>query len=310
MRQRRWLELVKDYDCEILYHPGKANSVADALSRKEGARLMSIQTMHPELQREISEMELELIVGSLSNLTIQPTIFEGMKGAQLLDPQLVKIRDDILDGKESTFSLSEDGILHLDGRLCIPDNESIKKQVLFEAHETPYSVHPGATKMYQGLKEHFWWNGMKKDVAEYVSKCLTCQKVKAKHRHSADELQPIKIPEWKWDQITMDFVVGLPRTVEGYDAIWVVVDRLTKSAHFIPIKVIFSVERLAEIYIANIVRLHGVPQSIISDRDARFNLQFWKCVQKALVTQLKFNTAFTVARMNNLRGPYKLWNIC
>ena len=125
-------------------------------------------------------MELELIVGSLSNLTIQPTIFEGMKGAQLLDPQLVKIRDDILEGKESTFSLSEDGILHLDGRLCIPDDESIKKQVLFEAHETPYSVHPGATKIYQGLKEHFWWNGMKKDVAEYVSWCFTCQKVKAK----------------------------------------------------------------------------------------------------------------------------------
>ena len=128
--------------------------------------------------------------------------------------------------------------------------------------------------MYQGLKEHFWWNGMKKDVAEYVSKCLTCQKVKAEHRHPAGELQPIKLPEWKWDQIAMDFVVGLPRTVEGYDAIWVVVDRLTKSAHFIPIKVTFSVERLAQIYVANIVHLHGVPLSIISDRDAHFTSQF------------------------------------
>ena len=127
--------------------------------------------------------------------------------------------------------------------------------------------------MYQGLKEHFWWYGMKKDVAGYVSKCLTCQKVKAEHRHLAGELQPIKLPEWKWDQIAMDFVVGLPRTVEGHDAIWVVVDRLTKSAHFIPIKVTFSVERLAQIYVANIVRLHGVPLSIISDRDARFTSQ-------------------------------------
>ena len=146
--------------------------------------------------------------------------------------------------------------------------------------------------MYQGLKEHFWWNGMKKDVADYVSKCLTCQKVKAEHRHPAGELQPIELPEWKWDQITMDFVVGLPRTVEGYDAIWVVVDRLTKLAHFIPIKVTYSVERLAEVYITNIIRLHGVPLSIISDRDARFTSQFWRCVQKALGTRLKFSTAF------------------
>ena len=121
--------------------------------------------------------------------------------------------------------------------------------------------------MYQGLREHFWWNGMKKDVADYVAKCLTCQRVKAEHRHPAGELQPIKLPEWKWDEITMDFVVGLPRTPKGYDAVWVVVDRLTKFARFIPIKVTFSVERLAEIYIANIVRLHGVPLANISDRD-------------------------------------------
>ena len=102
---------------------------------------------------------------------------------------------------------------------------------------------------------------MKKDVAEYINKCLTYQKLKAKHKHPAGELQPIELPEWNWDQITMDFVFGLPRTVEGYDAIWVIIDRLTKSAHFIPIKVTFSVERLAEMYIVSIVRLHGVPIS-------------------------------------------------
>ena len=164
--------------------------------------------------------------------------------------------------------------------------------MLSEAHNMPYSVHPRAMKMHKGLKEHFWWNGLKKDVAKYVSKCVTCQKVKAEHKHPTGELQPIELPEWKWDQITIDFVVGLPRTIEGYDAIWVVVDWLTKSAHFIPIKVTFSMERLAEIYVASIVCIHGVPVSIISDRDARFTLQFWRCVQRALGTQLKFNTAF------------------
>ena len=97
----------------------------------------------------------------------------------------------------------------------MPNDEEMRKHILSEAYNTPSSVHPGATKMYQDLKKHLWWNGMKKDVAEYVSKCLTCQKDKAEHRHSAGKLQRIELSEWKWDQITMDFVVGLPRTVEG-----------------------------------------------------------------------------------------------
>ena len=186
--------MVKDYDCEIYYHPGKANSVTDALSTKEEAKLMSIHTLHPELKREINELEIELIVGSLANLTIQLTIFDGMKGARALDPELVHIMERIREGKETTFTLSEDGILHLEGRLCVPNDVDIRKQILSEAHDTPYSVHPGATKMYQGLREHFWWNGMKRDVAEYVSKCLTCQKVKAEHKHPAGKLQPIELP--------------------------------------------------------------------------------------------------------------------
>ena len=111
---------------------------------------------------------------------------------------------------------------------------------------------------------------MKKDVAEYVSKYLTCQNVKAEQRYIIEELQPIKLPEWKLGQITMNFVVGLPRTVEGYDVIWVVMDQLTKSAHFIPIKVIFLMEWMTHIYIVNIVSLHRVPLSIISDRNACF----------------------------------------
>ena len=115
---------------------------------------------------------------------------------------------------------------------------------------------------------------MKRDVAEYVSKWLTCQQVKTEHKRPAGKLQPIEIPEWKWDQITVDFVTRLPRTSEGFDPIWVIVDRLTKSAHFLPIKVTYSVEKLAELYVAHIVQLHRVPSSIISDRDARFTSMF------------------------------------
>ncbi|KAL5552557.1 hypothetical protein UlMin_039958 [Ulmus minor] len=111
--------------------------------------------------------------------------------------------------------------------------------------------------MYKDLKEHLWWPGMKEDVAKYVAKCLTCQKIKAEHQRPGGELQPIEVPEWKWEQITMDFVVGLPKTAKSHDAIWVIVDRLTKSAHFIPIKMTYSLEQLAELYVREVVRLHG-----------------------------------------------------
>ena len=242
MRQRRWLELVKDYDCEILYHPGKANRVADALSRKTSATLMSIQGLPKLLQSDINSLELEFIWGQLSALTLQPTIMEGMRGAQELDPNLFRIREAVENGTNTEFSISKDGILSLKGRICIPEDEELRNQLLTEAHTTPYSVYPGATKMYKDMKKAFWWSGLKKDVANYVAKCLVCQKIKAEHQRPARVLQPIEIPEWKWEQISMDFVVGLPKTTNGHDVVWVIVDRLTKSAHFLPIKITYSLE--------------------------------------------------------------------
>ena len=133
---------------------------------------------------------------------------------------------------------------------------------------------------------------MKKDIEEYIFKCLICQQVKAEHRHPAGLLQSLPIPEWKWEHITMDFVVGLPRTQQGNDAVWVIVDRLTKSAHFLPIKIMYSLNKLAELYIREIIRLHGMPISIVSDCDPRFTSKFWSSLQEALGTRLRFSTAF------------------
>ncbi|KAL5564537.1 hypothetical protein UlMin_027701 [Ulmus minor] len=155
------------------------------------------------LHKDIQKLDMEVIVGQLSTLTLQLMVFYGIKGAQELDRQLLKWKEQVLKGKNVEFSVTTDGILHFRGRLCIPNDAELKEQLLSEAHATPYSVHPGATKMYQDLKERFWWSG---------------------------ELQPSDIPEWKWDQITMDFVIGLPRITKGHDAIWVVVDHLTKSS--------------------------------------------------------------------------------
>ena len=124
--------------------------------------------------------------------------------------------------------------------------------------------------MYKDLRQNYWWSGMKRDIAQFVAQCLVCQQVKAEHQRPAGSLQPLAILEWKWEHITMDFVIGLPRTLGGNNAIWVIVDRLTKSAHFLPMKVNFSLDRLASLYVKEIVRMHGVPVSIVSDRDPRF----------------------------------------
>ncbi|KAA3483733.1 integrase [Gossypium australe] len=133
---------------------------------------------------------------------------------------------------------------------------------------------------------------MKRDILEFVSRCLLCQQVKAEHQVPSGLLQPVMIPEWKWDRVTMDFVSGLHLSLKKKDVIWVVVDRLTKSAHFIPVRTDYSLDKLVELYISEIVRLHGVPVSIISDKDPRFTLRFWKKLQEALGTRLNFSTAF------------------
>ncbi|GKB24144.1 putative reverse transcriptase domain-containing protein [Tanacetum coccineum] len=162
---------------------------------------------------------------------------------------------------------------------------------MHELHKSKYSIYPGSDKMYQDLKLLYWPN-MKADIATYVSKCLTCAKVKAEHQKPFGLLQQPEIPVWKWEIITMDFVSGLPRTPSGYDTIWVIVDRLTKSANFLPMKKTDSMEKLTRLYLKEIVCRHGVPVLIISDRDNHFTSNFWRSLQKALGTNLDMSTAY------------------
>ena len=153
-------------------------------------------------------------------------------------------------------------------------------------------MHPGSTKMYQDLKVSYWWSRMKRDVSEFVTTCMVCQKVKEEYQVPSRLLQPIIIPEWKWDRITMDFVVGLPLTGRKHDSVWVVVDQLTKSAHLLLVRTDYSLDKLAELYIGEIVQLHRIPISIISERDPRFTSRFWGKLQEALGTRLNFSTTF------------------
>jgi hypothetical protein len=171
-------------------------------------------------------------------------------------------------------------------RLVVSVDPTIKKIILDEADMSKFSIHLGSTKMYQDLKQNFWWSNMKIDIAKYVAECDTCHQMKASHLKSAGVLQPLSIPMWKWDAISMDFIVGLPLTARNKDSIWVIVDRLSKTAHFIVVHTTYSVQQYAELYMDHIVHLHGIPKTIISNRGTQFVARFWEQLHECLGTKL------------------------
>nr|GEY30965.1 retrotransposable element Tf2 [Tanacetum cinerariifolium] len=179
-----------------------------------------------------------------------------------------------------------DGTLCLNNRSWVSCVGDLRTLIMHESHKSKYSIHPGSDKMYQDLKQLYWWPNMKANIATYVSKCLTCSKVKAEHQRPFGLLVQPKIPKWKWEKITMDFITKLPKTINGYDTIWVIIDRLTKSAHFLPMRENDPMEKLMKLYMKEVVTRHGVPVSIISDRDGSFTSLFWQALHKALGTRL------------------------
>src|SRR6185436_2422654 len=241
------------------------------------------------LCQEMEKINLTMVSGgTLANLTLTPTLRDHIIAAQKNNVGMGKIRQRLgeNDPRVACFHLDDEGILWFKNRLVVPKDLELRKQILEEAHLSRYSIHPGSNKMYQDLKQRFWWIRMKREIARYVSECDTCQRVKASHLRSAGLLQLLSIPSWKWEDISMDFIVGLPKTSKGYDSIWVIVDRLTKSAHFLPVKTTHTAKQYAQLYMDRIVSLHGIPKTIISDRGAQFIARFLEHFHAALGTQL------------------------
>ncbi|GKA55776.1 putative reverse transcriptase domain-containing protein [Tanacetum coccineum] len=266
MRQRRWLELLSDYDCEIRYHPGKANVIADALSRKEREPLRvraSVMTIGLDLPKQILEAQTEARKPeNLKSEDVGGMLIENSK-----DPE--KPRKEKLEPRT-------DETLCFNNRSWLPCYGDLRTLIMHESHKSKYYVHPGSDKMYQDMKQLYWWPNMKADIATYVSKCLTCLRFKAEHQKPSGLLLQPEIPQWKWDNIIMDFVTKLPKMQSGNDNIWVIVDRLTKSAHFLPMSKTDPMDKLARLYLKEVVMRHGIPVSIICDRDLTFASNFWR----------------------------------
>jgi hypothetical protein len=241
LRQRRWLELIKDYDLEIHYHPCKANLVADALSRKEHVHAAIVPQLPDEIVEDFRRLNLGIVAHTEGvTIDVEPTLEQEIRKGQIGDAKIQEIKDLIMKGRGPEFTEDVQGIVWFKNCICVPDIDSLCETILKEAHDSDYSIHPGSTKMYQDLKQKYWWYGLKRDVAAHVAMCDVCQRVKAEHQGPAGPLHLLKIPEWKWEEIGMDFIIGLPRTPKRYDSIWVIVDRLTKVAHFIHVKTTYK----------------------------------------------------------------------
>ena len=205
----------------------------------------------------------------------------------------MSIRDRVQSGTgDEGWTIHADGSLRYRGRVVVPQLTDLREEILKEFHCSRFAVHPSGTKMYQDLRRRYYWSGMKRHVGDFVRQCLTCQQVKVEHQKPTGLLQPLEVAEWKYEHITMDFVTHLPRTSWRHDIVWVIVDQLTKSVHFLAVWMTLMLEEFCRLYIQEIVRLHGLPVSIVSDRDPRFMAHFWKSFQKAIGTRLIMSTAF------------------
>jgi hypothetical protein len=238
--------------------------VADALSRKASCHCLTVKTPDITLCQEMENLNLGMIqYGTLTQLKLESVLLQKIVDAQRNDKGMKHIHEKIEAGKANCFRKDDQGIVWFNDRIVVPKDVEVRQQILDEAHLSRYAIHLGSTKMYQDLKQHYWWTKMKIDIARYVARCDTCRRVKAIHMKTAGPLQSLPIPTWKWEDISMEFIVGLPRTAKGFDSIWVIIDRLTKIAHFLTVKTSYLVLTYAQIYIVRILRLHGIPKTIV-----------------------------------------------
>jgi hypothetical protein len=266
--QKKAMTKLMGLQFQVVYKKGTENVVADALSRVEHMMGLSVLS-------EIQPIWIQEVVNS----------YATDEDAQQLITQLL-----IQSPDEQGFSLQQ-GIIRKANRIWIGCNSALRTKLIAALHDSAVGGHSGIQATYQRVKKVFWWKGLKNDVTQYVQQCAICQKAKAERVHPAGLLQPLPVPQGIWEDVTMDFIEGLPKS-EGFDTILVVVDRFSKYSHFLPLKHPFTAKGVAQVFLENVVKLHGVPRSIVSDRDKVFTSAFWKNLFQLMGVKLLMSTAY------------------
>lgn len=264
--QQKWMAKLVGYDYEITFKPGKSNGAADALSRVHGS---------PTLD---------------AIFILQSSIWNNLREMTKTDPYLLRVGK-LAETNPGRPYEWKNGLICYHNRVIIPPSSPLMGQLLREHHDTPMGGHSGVLRTYRCLARQYYWPGMHRIVREFVASCEVCQKAKTSSLSPAGLLQPLPIPSQVWEDISLDLIDGLPRS-ETHTSLMVVVDRLTKSAHLIPLTHPYAAKTVAAKFISNVMKLHGVPRSIVSDRDLIFVSLFWKVFWKLSGTQLRMSTAY------------------
>jgi len=281
-RQARWMELLQEYDFDFRYKPGKDNVVPDALSRRPDHK----EPDPPTTQLNSLDINLDPV--------LQGRITKSYQQDEKLGPIHAKCSQDE-QGRFGRYFIDQE-LLWMDvagqTRLCIPADSDLRATLLHDAHDSPLGGHLGFDKTYDSMRRTFFWPRMARDTKTYIASCEQCQRNKPVLQHPAGLFKPLEIPLQRWDTVTMDFIVSLPKTERSFDAITVFVDKLSKQVHFCASRTTDTAADVARLFFSQIFRLHGMPRAIISDRDSRFTGRFWTALMKMMGTKLNMSTAF------------------
>lgn len=296
-RQARWSEFLSRFNYRIQYRPGKTNGKADALSRLDR---QSKDDEEAQRRHQTQVVVKSHNLGLLADIPLQDgaspldALWDEAYQADTIPNQILKLLDEGARWSR-LISLSEctrDGTrLRYQGRLYVPASDALKLYLIREHHDTPSSGHPGRSKTHELITRRFFWPGMRKDIARYVANCHICQRSRTTRHAPFGTLRPLPVPYKPWQDISMDFVTGLPWS-NGNDAIWVVVDRMTKMRHLVPCRTTIDAPSLAELFLEHIWKYHGLPATITSDRGPQFASEFWKTICQRLKIERRLSTAF------------------